>query len=298
MSLLLPSLPPDFDSFWAETSEEALAAPLDFQRKPGNAYDKPGFRVESFTYRSISGQGLQGWIALPEDVPPAPAFLWTPPYGRESLLPNEYGTREGFVSLSFNFFGHEPFHQEKYVPDRGYFAEGAFSQRTWVFRSMFQNALLAARVLREQPEVSGTAIGAMGMSQGAGVSIWLGAFVPFIGAVCADMPFLGGMSQVLAGRVYRYPLKELIDLSGTVPNGIEQIQRTISYFDTLNVATRCVKPTHVTLGLKDPAVKPPSVEAIFEALPGRKLLRRYDVGHDWYPAMVENNRQWLLENLS
>ena len=49
----------------------------------------------------------------------APGFVWIPPYGRESLLPNAYGTREGFVSLSFNFFGHEAFHQEKYVTARG-----------------------------------------------------------------------------------------------------------------------------------------------------------------------------------
>lgn len=295
--LFEPYPPADFDAFWHETVQQAQAAPLEFQRQPGNAFDWQGFYIETFTYRGIAGDILNGWIATPPGNGPFPAFLWTPPYGRESLLPNAYGTREGFVSLSYNFFGHEPFHQEKYTPTRGYFAEGAADPHTWIFRSMFQNAVLAFRVLEQQPEINREALGAMGMSQGAGISIWLGAWLQGVKAVCADMPFLGTMRFSLRKNVYRYPMKELIDFAESVPNGMQVLDRTISYFDTLNQATRCNVPTHVSLGLKDPSVRPNTAEAIFNALPGRKILRRYDVGHDWYPPMIENNRQWLLEHL-
>jgi cephalosporin-C deacetylase len=133
----------------------------------------------------------------------------------------------------------------------------------------------------------------MGMSQGAGISIWLGAWTERIKAVCADMPFLGAMHETLMKNIYRYPLKELMDFMGSVPDGEQRVLRTISYFDTLNQAARCGKPTHVSLGLKDPAVKPIQAEAIFEALPGVKALERYDCGHDWHPDMVENNRRWF-----
>lgn len=306
MSSLEPNLPPDFDSFWHETVAEAMSWPLNYERHRGNAFDLPGFLLETYTFNGIKGEPRHGWIAVPNStLQPSnpstlgfPGFIWIPPYGRESLLPNPYGTREGFVSISLNFFGHEAFHQEKYRTERGYFPEGVLDPRTWVFRAMFQDAVLALRILAEQPEVDAGKIGAMGMSQGAGISIWLGAWMETVKAVCADMPFLGGMSQVLGHRVYRYPLKELIDFSETAPGGLDAIKRTISYFDTMNVATRCAVPTHVSLGEKDPAAKPVSVEHIFNALPGRKVLRRYPIGHDWYPAMVPNNRQWLLENLA
>lgn len=271
-----------------------MDAPLNFERKPGNAYNWPGFKIETYLFRNLDGHERHGWLAIPEGQSPFPAFLWSPPYGRESLLPNAYGTREGFVSASLNFFGHEAFHQEKYTVSRGYFAEGVLEPRTWIMRSIFQDAIFASRILREQPEVDSEQVSAMGMSQGGGISIWLGAQIPWIKAVCADMPFLGGVSQTLGGHVYRYPLKELIDVADQTSDGLDRIKNTISYFDTLNVATRCQKPTHISLGEKDPAVKPISAEAVYAALPAAKALERYPIGHDWFPQMVDGNRNWLL----
>ena len=298
MNALLPQIPEGFDAFWRETAEEAVGAPLDFNRRKGQAYDLPGFAVELFSFRGFAGAPRHGWIASPEiRSAEGRAFLWIPPYGRESLLPSTFGIREGFVSASFNFFGYAALHQEKYVRERGYFAQGALSPNTWIFREMFCDAVLAARFLAAQPEVDPDRVAAAGMSQGGGMSIWLGAWVPIVKCVCADMPFLGGMSQVLGGHVYRYPTKELTDFAQTVPNGLEKVKRTIAFFDTLNQAARCARPTQLALGEKDPSVRPPAVESIFAALPGRKRLRRYPIGHDWFPDMIPNNRDWMMENL-
>lgn len=289
-------LPEDFDAFWKETVDEAFAAPLDLRRSIRNEYDCPGFVVETLEFRSIAGGRLHGWIAFPERARSLPAFLWVPPYGRESKLPDAYGTREGFVSLSFNFHGESAFHQEKYRIDRGYFADGAGDPSTWVMRTMFQNAVIAARVLQTQIEVDEDRVSVMGMSQGAGISIWLGAFCRIIKAVCADMPFLGNIGNTLTNSVYRYPLKELSDFMEREPLGRERVLNTVSYFDTVHVASRCKVPTHVSLGLKDPACRPETVRDIYDAIPGEKTLREYDWGHDWYPDMIENNRAWLLRN--
>lgn len=294
---LLPYLPEDFDEFWAETYEEARTARLDYHRSLTNDYNLPGFTVESLEFRGVDGTKRHGWLAYPPGARRLPSFVWVPPYGRESLQPNEYGTREGFTSLSFNFFGHEAFHQEKYVQQRGYFSHGAEDPSTWIFRSMFQDAVMATRVLQAQTETDEERIASMGLSQGGGLAIWLGAFCPIIKAVCADLPFLAAIKQTLLNNVYRYPLKELADYMQAIPLGQERVFNTISYFDTMNVATHCVKPTLVSLGLKDPAVKADNVRAVFEALPGKKELKVYDWGHDWHPEMIENNRRWLVENL-
>ena len=83
-----------------------------------------------------------------------------------------------------------------------------------------------------------------------------------------------------------------------LPVGEARVLNTVSYFDTINQATHCKKPVHVSLGLSDPASRPDVVRSIFDALPGRKILRSYTCGHEWFPDMIENNREWLLENLS
>lgn len=293
-----PDIPEDFDAFWATIAEEARSAPLDFHRDLEVKYAGEHHDVETFSFRGISGETLYGWIAIPHGgARRERAFLWVPPYGRESLLPNAYGTREGYVSLSFNFFGHEAFHQETYTPARGYFSEGAEDPETWIFRRMFQNAFIAARVLQSIPEADEDRIAAMGMSQGAGISIWLGSWCPIIRCVCADMPFLGAMPVVFARGVHRYPLKELLDFWATIPIGEQRVMNTISYYDTQHQATRCSVPTQVSLGEKDPSVRPPNAVAVFDALPGEKRLIRYDWGHDWTPEMVTNNVEWLESHL-
>lgn len=292
-----PYPPEDLESFWADAVREALAAPLSVRRTFLNDYELEGFVVEKLDFLSITGKELHGWLAYPPGARRLPSFLWIPPYGRESMLPNAYGTRPGFVSFSFNFHGHDAFHQEKYQPARGYFARGAEDPETWIFRRMFQNSVIAARVLQAQVEVDENRIGSMGMSQGGGLSIWLGAWCPIIRAVCADMPFLGAIEETLSKDVHRYPLKELLDYMEDLPLGRERVFNTLSYFDTMNQATRCKVPTQVSLGLKDPAARPDTVRAIFQALPDTKRLKVYDWGHDWLPDMVENNQEWLLNNL-
>jgi len=290
-------VPEDLEWFWQEAISEANTVRLDYRRSLTNDYELEGFVVETLEFTGMGGHRLHGWIAYPEGARRLPGFVWVPPYGRESKLPDAYGTREGFVSLSFNFHGEGPFHQEKYVTERGYFALGSADPETWVFRTMLQNAHIATRVLQAQTEADEDRIGAMGMSQGGGISIWLGAWCPIIKAVCADMPFLGNIANTLTNTVYRYPLKELSDFMAELPVGEARVLNTLSYFDTVHQAAFCKVPTQVSLGLKDPACRPDTVRAIFNALPGPKMLRSYEGGHDWDPEMVENNRKWLLDNL-
>ncbi|HWD38518.1 MAG TPA: acetylxylan esterase [Fimbriimonas sp.] len=290
-------IPEDFDRFWQEAVEEAESLPLRFERKSQRDQELPGFIVERVEFNSLGSRTLHGWLAYEAGAWGFPAFVWVPPYGFESLLPNQYGTRHGFTSLSFNFFGHDAFFQQKYVPGQGYFAEGAELPETWAFRRMFQDAVIATRVLQSLPEADAGRVGAMGMSQGGGISIWLGAWMQSVRAVCADMPFLGNIGQTLEGNVYRYPLKELIDLMEALPLGRERIQNTVSYFDTAFHASRCKKPTQVSLGLKDPAARPEQVRAIYGALPAEKRLITYEIGHDWAPEMVENNSDWMRQHL-
>lgn len=298
MNLLTPDPPEDMVEFWAEAVDQALSARLDFRRSAQSDQRSDNHKIELIDFRGIDGEARHGWIATPKEGNSHRGFLWIPPYSRWSMLPNEYGTREGMTSLSFNFFGEPAFHQETYTPRRGYFSEGAKDPQSFIFRRMFQDAVLATRVLQAQAECDENRVGAMGMSQGGGIAIWLGAWLPsLVKAVCADMPFLGGMPWVLSQSVHRYPLKELTDFMDSIPLGRQIILHTLSYFDTLNQAVFCQVPVHLSLGLKDPAVRPIQVQSIFESLRGEKALVELEWGHDWHPSMIEANAAWLVQHL-
>lgn len=300
MTAHLPyEIPEDFDAFWEEVVAEAAAVPLDFRRETADhPACVPTHRLERLRFLASQNRILEGWIAAPPGARDLPGFVWLAPYGRESVLPNVYGTREGMVSMSFNYHGEDAFHQEKYVPARGYFAEGIESPRTWIFRRLILDVLVALRVFRAQSEVDATQIAVAGMSQGAGLAIWAGGLSSIPRCVCADMPFLGRMDRTLTQNAYRYPLKEIVDWMEARPLGREQALLTLSYFDTTHRATRCHLPTLVSLGEKDPAVRPETARAIYEALPGEKRLMEYPGGHDWTPEMIEANRDWMLSYVS
>ena len=288
--------PEDLEEFWRELSSEAHGVRLDYGRRATDRRSPTGHLVDELSFTGLGGT-IHGWIAHEPEARRAPGFVWLAPYGRESRLPDAYGTREGFTSLSFNFHGEGAFHQERYAVERGYFAEGVEEPESWIFRRMLGDAIVAVRVLQAQIEADEDRLGAMGMSQGAGMAIWLGAWCPLVRAVCADMPFLGSVAASLEGQVYRYPTKELTDAMDRMPVGRERVLNTVRYYDTAFQAAHCRVPTQVSLGLKDPASKPANVRAIYEALPDHKRLLEYDWGHDWHPGMVENNRNWLMAHL-
>jgi cephalosporin-C deacetylase len=289
--------PEDFQDFWQSLVEEALNAPLDVSHLRLNSYNHPTHSVETFQFRGLDGSARHAWLAYPEGARGLPGFLWVPPYGRESKLPDEYGTRQEMTSMSFNLHGELAFHQEAYVPARGYFAEGAEDPHTWIFKRFFQDSVIALRILQASVQVAPDRIGTAGMSQGGGLSVWLGAWVPFVKAVCSDMPFACAFGNTILNFGYRYPLKELKDFIETIPVGEARVLNTMSYYDTVFHAQHCLVPTHVSLGLKDPASRPANVETMYQALTGVRHLEKLDCGHDWHPSMIENNRNWFLRYL-
>ncbi len=289
--------PEDFQEFWTDVTAEAMAYPLKVSTFRIVPDQSPTHVVEVFSFAGIQGRVRHGWLAYPEGARRLPGFLWVPPYGRESKLPDEYGTRTGMVSMSFNFHGEDAFHQEAYKPDRGYFAEGAEDPSTWIFKTMYQDAVIALRILHAQVQVNEEQIGVAGMSQGGGISIWLGAWLPLVKSVCADMPFMCGMGDSVLKYAYRFPLKELSDYMHEIPIGEQRVLNTLSYFDTIFQAEHCAKPTQITVGLKDPSCRPPNVQMAYDALPGKKHLETLDWGHDWHPNMVINTKRWFFQTM-
>lgn len=293
--LLRPYVPPGFEAFWRENTDEAMLAPLDFSVSDQINFLPIDHVVKVLEFRGISGETLHGWIAWPKAGGFSPGFLWLAPYSRWSMLPNEYGTRSGMVSLSFNFHGESAFHREEYTPARGYMAEGIESRETWIFRKMYQNSVIAGRILGSLERVDSNRIVTAGMSQGGGLAIWMGAWVDYVKAVVADEPFLAGVPWILDAKHFRYPLKEMTDLAFSSPEMQEKVRETLSYFDTVNQAAFCEVPTRVTLGLKDPSVRPSQVKAVYETLPGHKDIEEIDWGHDWHPRMIAGAEEFLRE---
>jgi cephalosporin-C deacetylase len=297
--ILEPYPPDDFREFWERIGRERshrLAASVR-THEPND--DIEGLRVERIDFKGDAGGLLQGWIAIPQDATtPLPGHLWLPAYGCESHLPDEYSCYPGFVSMSYNLHGLGAFHREPYSPEKGYLSEGLADPETWVFRSYVLDALRALDILADQREVQPEALFCGGFSQGGGLALMVAAASDRVRAVCSDMPFLSSMPWTIRKAAYRYPYKEFRDFAEGRALGMEIVLATLSYYDTLNVATLARCPVQVSCGTRDPASPPNTVEAIARALPYPKNLVVYEgAGHDWVPQMSVNNAAWYRREL-
>ena len=300
MNLVQPNIPTDFKDFWDNNTQEALKHPVEYQKKESD-HPSDTHHIQIFQFNGIKNNTLNGWIAIPKDLPSfskASAFIWLPHYGPSSVLPNKYGTRKDFISLSFNLHGKDPFNQDAYSKELGYFTHRVESKETWIFKEIFQNCCIATKILADLEEVEESKIASMGLSQGGGLAIWLGTWIPhLIKATCADLPFLAAITNTLEEKVFRYPTKEFIDYFAEDPTRKEKAYNTLNYYDTINIASQCKTPTLVSLGTKDPASKPYTVKSIYQSLPSTKKLVEYEWGHNWHPEMITNNLNWLNDYL-
>ena len=130
MNLESGRIPEDFDAFWHETTAEAMGAPLDCHRTLHNDYELPGFTVERhLPLEALEEELFTVGLPIRRGLADSRALSGLRRTDASRCCPNEYGTRPGFASLSFNFHGEPAYHRESYINARGYFSEGAGEPR-------------------------------------------------------------------------------------------------------------------------------------------------------------------------
>ena len=78
----------------------------------------------------------------------------------------------------------------------------------------------------------------------------------------------------------------------------EALLSTLQYFDTVNHAPFVRVPVQLSLGLKDPGIRPPVLFSLYDALPRPKRLLIYEeLGHDWSPEMRTHLQEWAQIHL-
>ncbi len=291
-----PSPPPDFEAFWREVVAESDALPLIYERVHQPSDDTLTHQVFRLRWQGADGKGREGWYAVPRtpSTEKRVGLLYLPGYGIGTTPINENTAFDRFVTLSPNLHGYSVEPNIPYSPEHGYFTQGIESPRTYVYRRIMLDCLLAVRVLNAQPEVDSSRIVAAGLSQGGGLAVMLGAWCPLVRVVVAELPALTYWEYLLNATAWRYPIKEFADYMQATGHRPETLLQTLQYFDTVNHAPFVCVPVQLSLALKDPGIRAPVVFSLYDALPHPKRLLIYeDLGHDWSPEMHIRLQEWV-----
>lgn len=282
--------PDDFDAFWQTTLAETRQHPLNASFEP---YDAKFRNLDVFdvTYNGYAGQPIKGWLLLPrERSGKLPCVVEYIGYGGGRGFPiNWLGwSNAGFAHLVMDTRGQgstwmpgdtpdpEPDGTNPHFP--GFMTRGVLSPKTYYYRRVFTDAVRAVEAARSHPAVDPERIAITGGSQGGGITLAVSGLDPTVKAAMPDVPYLC-MYRRATQLTDTHPYAEIANYCKTHRDKVEQVFKTLSYFDGLNFATRAKASALFSVGLMDNICPPSTVYAAYNHYSGPKQICVYEYNY-------------------
>ncbi|MBK5250949.1 MAG: alpha/beta fold hydrolase [Actinomycetales bacterium] len=264
--------PDDFDEFWARTLSEARGYDLALRAEPVDS----GLRhvdVSDVTFAGFGGHPIKGWYARPagvrEDLPVVVNYIG---YSGGRGRPHEHTLipAAGYAYLIMDTRGQGYSGSGGATPDPvghgparpGFLTRGLRDPQEYYYRRLYTDAARAVEVARELPGTDPARVVVSGGSQGGGIAIAAAALVPDVQGVLADVPFMQHVRRAVE-ITPATPYAELSEYLAVHREEVEQVWRTISYVDGVNLARRAVAPALYSVALMDMVCPPSTVYASF-----------------------------------
>lgn len=169
-----------------------------------------------------------------------------------------------------------------------------------LFRHIFLDTALLARVVSAFPEVDETRLGARGGSQGGGLTLACAALAN-IKLAAPVFPFLSDYQRVwemdLAEDAY-VELKHYFRKFDPTHARQDEIFTKLGYIDIQHLAKRIKGKVHMFTGLMDKICPPSTQFACFNKITAPKQVTFFpDYGHEWLPDLDETVLQWFVKEL-
>lgn len=157
-----------------------------------------------------------------------------------------------------------------------------------LFRSIYLDTVQLARVILDLPEVDPARIGAMGASQGGGLSLVCAALEPRIKRAAPVYPFLCDYQRVwemdLAKDAYQ-ELRSYFRLFDPTHERESEVFTKLGYIDAQHLAPKIKAEVLMFTGLMDPICPPSTQFAAYNQIRSKKAIVLYpDFGHEHLPG--------------
>lgn len=265
--------PRDFDSFWNQTKQELAAVPMDATLTPDLEHTDKDVACFKVRYVSLRRE-IFARYCRPARAGKFPAVLINPWYSESTIpAPTEWAKR-GLAALWYQARGYAVDASTYPLANSWYVLDGIDAPETYVYREIVAHGLRGLDFLASRPEVDADRIAVAGASQGGGLSLLLAGLDPRVKAVSADAPFLTDWPESLSAP--NSPYADVRKYLAEHPEKRAAVLRTLSYYDTLDVAGRIRAPVLFQVGLKDRTCPAAETEKAYRRLGSRdKRLKEY-----------------------
>ncbi|HEQ71595.1 MAG TPA: acetylxylan esterase [Spirochaetia bacterium] len=275
--------PADFDSFWSGTLQDARAA----AHEPVLVPIDPGVKlmtVHDVTFSGYAGQPIKAWLLRPRNASGSlPCVVEYIGYGGGRALPTErlLWSAAGYAHFIMDTRGQGSSWCTGDTPDPetepgnphhpGFMTRGVLKPETYYYRRVLTDAVRAYETVRTLPGIDPDRIALTGASQGGGIVIAVSGLARGIAAALPDVPFLCHI-RTATEITDAYPYQEIVLYCRMHKDKVEEVFRTLEYFDGVHFAARAGCPALFSAGLMDDVCPPRTVFAAYNHWAGPKRI--------------------------
>jgi len=294
----------DFEDFWDKTIEESKAQPLNAKLNPVD-YPVEQVKVYDLFFDGFKNSRIYGRYVLPKEVSKdnkVPVIVMYHGYNWNNVVISNV--------LSFSLMGYgvllvDVRGQDIKSPDHnnydnggaaGWMTKGILNPDNYYYRYVYMDCVRAVEFVSEREEIDSDRISVEGGSQGGGLAIATGALSDKVKAVMADIPYLCHFRRAVElyegspySEIYHY-----FKLHDSLHQTEEQVYKTLSYFDGMNLTTRIKADVLMSVGLEDTVCPPSTGFALYNHLDTNKEIKVYpEYGHGGFNQQGEEKIVFL-----
>ena len=180
----------------------------------------------------------------------------------------------------------------------GWMTKGILNPYNYYYRYVYMDCVRGIDFLMSREEVDKERIAVEGGSQGGGLALAAGALSDKVKVVLADIPYLCHFRRAVElyesspySEIYHY-----FKIHDSLHRTEDQVYRTLSYFDGMNLAPWIKADVLMSVGLEDTVCPPSTVFAAYNHLKTNKEIRVYpEYGHGGFNQHNEEKLFFLKE---
>lgn len=280
----LSNKPNDFWDFWDKEKEKLQQSPVNVRIDWRN-YPVPTVEVADLLMTSWDGTPLKGLLVKPKRMVKGPVIIGFHGYTGTRGLPVDYmkWTLIGVAIVIFDVRGqsespdYASYENGSRVP--GWMLNGIYNPERYYFTNVYRDVLTQLNWVRsDEFPIHVTKLGAMGGSQGGGLSLVAAGLDQKLDFLLSDYPFLAHFERALEIALSG-PYMEFTTFfkwNDAQYETYEEVLRTLGYVDCVHFCERITCPTLMSIGLEDAVTPPSTVFAAFHHLESvQKTLEVY-----------------------
>ena len=262
--------PADFDAYWQQQKDYLATFPIN----PVVTFVETHEYANSYLVQlnGPANRPIYGYLTVPFGEGPFPATVSFPSFGNDPSLVNPepaLAERANQIHFNLTIFPTPP---EEVDPND--YQDNDITDRDSIFyRDILLVGVRAVDYLLSRDDVIPDKISSMGVSQGGGLGMLVAGLDPRMTTLAISNPTHGRLYAYNIGGASAFPFylgiaEQVVD----IPNYFEDVEAAIGYYDNINFAKRFAGPSLFTTGYIDRVCPSSTVFAMFNQLPGPKIM--------------------------